>query len=143
MPLTLTYRGVVYPWQCDHMNHMNVMWYVGKFDEGTWTLFGMLGLTAPYLREHNYAMAAVQQDITYKRELVAGDLVAVYSGFIELREKSTRFYHEMRNETTGEVAAFGILTGVFMDSTIRKATPFPDDFRARVEPYMIPDPLAQ
>jgi acyl-CoA thioesterase FadM len=31
-----TYRGVVYPWHCDHMGHMNVMWYVGKFDEATW-----------------------------------------------------------------------------------------------------------
>src|SRR5688500_11810488 len=129
MALTLTYRGVVYPWHCDHMGHMNVMWYVGKFDEGTWNLFGMLGLTAPYLREHNRAMAAVQQDITYKHELVAGDLVAVYSGIIELRELSVRFYHEMRNETTSEVAAFAIMTGVFIDSAIRKATPFPDDFR--------------
>jgi acyl-CoA thioester hydrolase len=27
-----TYRGAVYPWHCDHMGHMNVMWYVGKFD---------------------------------------------------------------------------------------------------------------
>jgi acyl-CoA thioesterase FadM len=26
-----TYRGAVYPWHCDHMGHMNVMWYVGKF----------------------------------------------------------------------------------------------------------------
>ena len=33
-----TCRGTVYPWQCDHMNHMNVMWYVGKFDEATWNL---------------------------------------------------------------------------------------------------------
>lgn len=31
--LPITYRGVVYPWQCDHMGHMNAMWYVGKFDE--------------------------------------------------------------------------------------------------------------
>ena len=31
-----TYRGAVYPWHCDHMGHMNVMWYVGKFDEATW-----------------------------------------------------------------------------------------------------------
>src|SRR6266542_3912128 len=22
----ITYRGVVYPWQCDHMGHLNVMW---------------------------------------------------------------------------------------------------------------------
>jgi acyl-CoA thioester hydrolase len=28
----LTTRGTVYPWRCDHMGHMNVMWYVGKFD---------------------------------------------------------------------------------------------------------------
>jgi hypothetical protein len=28
-----TYRGTVCPWQCDHVGHMNIMWYVGKFDE--------------------------------------------------------------------------------------------------------------
>ena len=41
-----TYRGAVYPWHCDHMGHMNVMWYVGKFDEATWQFFALLGLTA-------------------------------------------------------------------------------------------------
>jgi acyl-CoA thioester hydrolase len=35
MPDVLTYRGTIYPWHCDHMGHMNVMWYVGKFDEAT------------------------------------------------------------------------------------------------------------
>jgi acyl-CoA thioester hydrolase len=35
---TITYRGTVYPWQCDHMGHMNVMWYVAKFDEASWQL---------------------------------------------------------------------------------------------------------
>jgi acyl-CoA thioesterase FadM len=38
-----TYRGVIYPWHCDHMGHMNVMWYVGKFDEATWNLFAAMG----------------------------------------------------------------------------------------------------
>jgi hypothetical protein len=45
LDLPITYRGVVYPWQCDHMGHMNVMWYVGKFDEATWQSLSMLGLT--------------------------------------------------------------------------------------------------
>ena len=49
--LPVTYRGVVYPWHCDHMNHMNVMWYVGKFDEATWNLFALVGLTRAVLRE--------------------------------------------------------------------------------------------
>ena len=29
----VTYRGTVYPWHCDHIGHMNVMWYSGKFDD--------------------------------------------------------------------------------------------------------------
>ena len=28
----LTDRGTVYPSHCNHVGHMNVMWYVGKFD---------------------------------------------------------------------------------------------------------------
>lgn len=45
LDLPITYRGVVYPWQCDHMGHMNVMWCVGKFDEATWQFFSTFGLT--------------------------------------------------------------------------------------------------
>jgi hypothetical protein len=33
------------------MGHMNVMWYVGKFDEATWNLGALMGMTAQYLRE--------------------------------------------------------------------------------------------
>ena len=54
----LTYRGTVYPWQCDHIGHMNVMSYVGKFDEATWHLFAQIGLTPSYLRESGRGMAA-------------------------------------------------------------------------------------
>jgi len=43
--LFITYRGTVYPWHCDHMGHMNVMWYVGKFDEGTWHILAKAGAT--------------------------------------------------------------------------------------------------
>ena len=57
-----TYRGAVYPWHCDHMGHMNVMWYVSKFDEATWNLFSELGVTSDFLREQNRAMAAVHMD---------------------------------------------------------------------------------
>ena len=45
MSFVITYRGTVYPWQCDHMGHMNVMWYVGKFDEATWQILSTLGLS--------------------------------------------------------------------------------------------------
>ena len=126
-----TYRGVVYPWHCDHMGHMNVMWYVGKFDEATWNLFAAMGVTAAFLRENGRGMAAVQQNITYKRELVAGDIVSVHSAFLEVREKVARFVHEMRHGETGELAALCMLTGVHIDAAARKARPFPQDILAR------------
>jgi len=142
MDLIETYRGAVYPWHCDHMGHMNVMWYVGKFDEATWNLFAEMGITAAFLKEHHRGMAAVQQNITYKRELLVGSTVAVRSAFLEVRDKVAKFVHEMRNAHTGEISAICVLTGVSMDSRTRKAVPFPADIieRARklVRPYELP-----
>ena len=120
-----TYRGAVYPWHCDHMGHMNVMWYVSKFDEATWNLFFEAGITPTYLRNHHRGMAGLQQNITYKRELHAGDVVAVRSGLLEVREKVVLFRHEMINLETAETAATMDLTVVHMDTAKRKSCPFP------------------
>jgi acyl-CoA thioester hydrolase len=142
--LVETYQGVVYPWQCDHIGHMNVMWYVGKFDEATWSLFSRLGLTPSYLRTQKRGMAAVEQRIAYQRELRAGDTVVVRSGVLEVREKVIRFLHEMRNAETEEVAATTLLTGVHMNTETRSATPLPPDVveaaRARIVDYPLPWP---
>jgi acyl-CoA thioester hydrolase len=124
-----TYRGTVYPWQCDHVGHMNIMWYVGKFDEANWNLFARIGLTPTYLRESGRGMAAVQQNITYKRELLAGDIVEIDSALLEIRDKSIRFRHEMRNAETGEIIAICEITGVHMDRQARRSVPFADAIR--------------
>jgi acyl-CoA thioester hydrolase len=125
----LTYKGTVYPWHCDEMGHMNVMWYVGKFDEGTRHFFHALGLTPAFLRENKRGMAAVEQTIQYKRELLAGDIVAVYSVLNEIRDRVIRFTHEMRKTDTDEVAAITILTAVHLDKAARRACAFPQSVR--------------
>jgi acyl-CoA thioester hydrolase len=119
-----TYRGAVYPWHCDHIGHMNVMWYVGKFDEATWNLFAAIGMPPSYLRD-TAGMAAVQQNISYKRELHAGDVVAVRSHFLEVRDKVLRYVHEMVNGETGEVAALCELTVVHLDRATRRSASLP------------------
>ncbi|HWS16298.1 MAG TPA: thioesterase family protein [Candidatus Methylomirabilis sp.] len=136
--LPITYRGVVYPWQCDHMGHMNVMWYAGKFDEATWQFFATFGLTPSFLREQGRGMAAVQQNITYKRELRPGDIVSIRSGILEMKEKAIRFFHEMRNDETGEIAATAEMTGVHLDAVRRKACPFPEDVFGRARALIVP-----
>jgi acyl-CoA thioester hydrolase len=141
--LVETYRGAIYPWQCDHMGHMNVMWYVGKFDEATWNLFAAAGVTAGFLKENRRGMAAVQQNITYRSELLVGETVAIRSAFLEVREKVARFVHEMRNAVTGEISAICVLTGVHTDSQTRRSCPFPPEIaeRARklVRAYELPN----
>jgi acyl-CoA thioester hydrolase len=126
-----TYRGVVYPWHCDHMGHMNVMWYTGKFDEATWALFSALGITPSYMRERNLGMVAVEQTVSYRRELLAGDVVFVRSRMLEVREKVLKFSHEMVNAETGEIAAASILTGVHFDRSARRACPMPEEVAER------------
>jgi acyl-CoA thioester hydrolase len=128
----VTYRGAVYPWHCDHMGHMNVMWYVGKFDEATWQLLSSLGLSPARLRSEGIGMAAVEQRIEYKRELVAGDLLTIRSSVQEVREKVVLFLHEMTNDETRQVAARTVITGVCIDTTTRKARPLPEDIRERM-----------
>ena len=129
--LPITYRGVVYPWQCDHMNHMNVMWYVGKFDEATWNLLALFGMTPSSLKEMGVGMVAVKQEIAYKREVLAGETVTIRSGILEVRAKSVRFFHEMTNNESGEVAAVTVLTGVQIDAGTRKSCPFQEDVLVR------------
>jgi acyl-CoA thioester hydrolase len=129
MEAEATYRGTVYPWHCDHIGHMNSMWYVGKFDEASWNLLARIGLTPTYLRQSGRGMVAVQQNISYKRELLAGDIVEITSRLLELRDKSIRFLHEMRNAETGEIAATCEITGVHMDRQARKSAAFPEAIR--------------
>jgi acyl-CoA thioester hydrolase len=136
-----TYCGTVYPWQCDHVGHMNIMWYAGKFDEANWNLFARIGLTPTYLRESGRGMAAIQQNITFKRELLAGDIVEVKSIVLEVRDKSIRFRHEMRNAETGEVAAVCEITAVHLDRQARKSAAFADAIRKSAERQLaIPEP---
>ena len=132
-----TYRGAVYPWHCDHMEHMNVMWYVGKFDEATWNLFAHLGVSAAWLRDNQRGMVAVDQRLSYQRELRAGDVLAVRSGILEVSEKKVRFFHEMKNAVTNEVSAITLLTGVHIDAAARKSTPLPADVLARARELIV------
>ena len=78
-------------------------------------------------------MAGVQQNISYKRELFAGDIVEVRSSLLEIRDTSIRFLHEMRNAETRETAATCELTAVHLDREGRLDTVSACDPRDRHE----------
>jgi acyl-CoA thioester hydrolase len=116
---------------------MNVMWYVGKFDEATWQMFAAIGVTPAYMRDNQRGVAAVRQNISYRRELLAGDLITIHTGILEIAPKTIRFYHEMRNDGTGTIAATTVISGVHMDAKIRKVCPFPNEVIERAQQLIV------
>ena len=40
-----TFRGVAYPWHCDHLGHMNVKNHVGMFDQAAAHIMAMIGFS--------------------------------------------------------------------------------------------------
>ncbi len=123
-PLFETFRGVVYPWECDHMGHMNVRYYQARFDEATWQLFGMLGLTPEYLRTNRRGMAAVEQHTRYLCEALPGDLLTMRSRVLGISGKSITFTHVLLNSITEEPIAETRFTGVHIDTGERKSRAF-------------------
>jgi acyl-CoA thioester hydrolase len=115
------------------MGHMNVTWYVSKFDEASWNFLRSVGITPAYLRDANRGMVAVEQRLTYERELLPGDTVFVRSRVVEGRDKAILFTHEMVNAETLEVAATSQYTAVHIDRGTRKACPLPEHVRAAVD----------
>ena len=135
--LTTTFIGVVYPWHHDQMGHMNVQHYIGMFDGGTWNLFAEIGLTSEWMQNNGRGMAAVQQNISYRREMTAGDLVEVRSGFLETGTRKVRFVHEMKNRGTGDVTAVAEMTGVMLDTTERRSAHLPQEFLDRANGLLV------
>ena len=128
-----TARATVYPWQLDHMGHMNVQFYTARFDEASWHLFANFGLTAAYLREHRRGMAALEQHTFYKRELLAGALIRIASQLDEVKPKVVRFTHRMYDVETAAEVASTTLTAAHVDTDARRAVPFADEIAARLE----------
>jgi len=120
-----TYRGTVYPSEIDHMGHMNVQFYVSKFDEATWNLFSSIGINSKYIKDNNKGMVAVEQKIIYKKEVLEGDCLYIKSKIIEIKDKSLKFIHYMYNAETDEQISSCELIGVHIDRLKRKACRLP------------------
>ncbi|MCW5774584.1 MAG: thioesterase family protein [Rhodospirillaceae bacterium] len=127
-----TYRGAVFPWECDWNGHMNVRFYVGKFDEGTWQFMAQIGASREALAQRNCGAMAVSQNIAYKRELVAGDAVAVRTSVQAVGTTSCRFRHIMIETVSGGVAADMDVVGVFVDLATRRPMPIWPELRGGI-----------
>jgi len=135
-----TYRGFVYPWSIDHVGHMNVASYTGRFDEATWHFLAQLGLTPSFLKRAGRSAVAADQKTQYKREVFAGTLLHVTTELLELGRKSIRFVHHMYDSETDEEVASTELVGVYFDIERRLSDELPDIVRVSANALAVSAP---
>lgn len=120
-----TYRGLVYPWTIDHVGHMNVQSYTGRFDEASWQFLGRLGLSPLFLKRHDRAAVAADQRTQYKREVMAGSLLHITTELLHIGRKSIRCVHRMYDSEVDEEVASTELVGVYFDTLNRVPVELP------------------
>ncbi len=135
-----TYVGVVYPWEADHMGHINIARYAEIFDAANWGFFARIGLGRPYFEASGYGMAALTQEATYHKELFPGDTVAVFTDLLEVREKTIRYRHYLRLRESLELVATCEFIAAHLDRSVRRATPFPAETAAALRSKVVTHP---
>ena len=132
-----TFRGMVYPWQCDHQGHLNTKEYVGMFDAAFWHHLSVMGFTRVYLDDAKRGFADVKDTIEYKAEVPVGARLIIESALLRIGTSSITALHTMRDCETGEVAATAEKITVYFDLEARASTPLPDDMRATAEAFVV------
>lgn len=140
----ITGRSTVYPDDCDHMGHMNVASYTRKFDEATWAFWSSVGMSFKAMDEAGIGLAAMESNVTYRKELFPGESFLVRSRFVWMREKVARFHHRMYalhddgEGLTETLAATCTYTVACLNRSAHKAQPWPAGVVERVTPRLKP-----
>ena len=130
-----TYRGVVYPWHCDSMGHMNIQFYMQFFDVASLHFLAMLdrsgGVTA------DLGWADVRHVVEYKREARAGDLLVVTTGLKRIGNKSIEAAYLVRNLVRDEIHATLEAVTVRFDLESRRAVEMTAEFKEKAAAFLI------
>jgi len=129
-----TCRRVVYPWLCDFNRHFATQHYMAVFDDATAQLLGHLGCLPKDIPKTNLGFADVKHEISYKKEVLVGDLLLTRSSVVRLGTKSFTYRHRLiRLGESEQECAEMIGVAVHFDLIRRVSLELSDAFRANAQ----------
>lgn len=135
-PLT-TFVGVVHPWMCDVMGHMNVRFYASIFDDANFQLVGHIaGLEGA--EDKTRGWVDVRSETEYKHEVKAGALVMVRSHVVKIGRSSITLEQVMSGSLDGAVHAINRAVTVRFDLVARTSVELEAAARGRAEALLLP-----
>lgn len=123
----VTYAGLVHPWMCDAMRHLNVRHYVAMFDDASFQLLGRVAGKDP----DPDGWADVRMEVDYLRELPAGKLITIRSRVEAVGVSSLRYKHWMHGSIDDQLHATMSVVSVRFDLSERRKRPLTADERAK------------
>src|SRR5690606_25839510 len=111
----------------------NIQHYIAKSSDSSFNLRVAMGHSALAQADTGLGYVALEHHIRLHRELRASDLVAIRAGVVEVRDKTMRIYHEMREVLDDRLAATVVVDTDCLDLATRRLTVWPAEVRARVE----------
>lgn len=134
-PGDVSFRGVVFPWECDSMGHLNNKHYLGLFEQAAWHVFLALGYRQEMAVREHIGLADVHQTIAFRRELRAGQLIVVRSWLKRVGDKSLTVLHEMFDAVNRTPVASLTSVTAFFDMRVRRSMPIPPATRCLAEDW--------
>lgn len=131
-----TVRGVVSPWQCDRVGHMNVQYYMAAISDAAFQLMVHIGLGADVARTPPVALAAVRIEFDFAEELRSGDAYVVSTTIEAVGTKSLTLRHRMQKVGTDALLMEARAVAVCIDLESRAACPLPTDVTAKARAIM-------
>lgn len=132
----VTFVGVVHPWMCDRMGHMNVRHYAGMFDDASFQLLGHVASQEEDF-ETGLGWADVRSQTEYRHEAKVGALLTIRSHFVRIGRTSLTFEQVMSGSRDGVVHAVNTTTTVRFDLTRRAAAELSGVMRDRATRLLI------
>lgn len=127
----ITFAGVVHPWMCDAMGHLNVRHYVAMFDDASFQLLGRVG--GLDMDTKRFGWADVRMEIDYLQETSAGTNVSVHSHVEAVGTSSLTYMHTLSGTLDGLPRARMRVVSVHFDLLERRKAGLPADMRERAE----------
>jgi acyl-CoA thioesterase FadM len=96
-----TYRGTVYRWEVDNVDHFTVAYYFARFEDATLALLHAAGLDPGSLAGSGAACATEACHVRYLRELRVNDILHIESGVIDISETGLELGHQVFDSDDG------------------------------------------
>lgn len=128
-----TYKGAVQTFECDSNRHMNVMYYINKFELAGRNMSMELGINKALLEPANLGIAVVEHLIQYKQEVFEDDIIHIYSQPQDYSNKVFTVFHELYNAEKDYLSATMIAKLVVFDMGARKSVALPEAIKKRID----------